>query len=85
MKSITLIADERLIEAARRQAAAEGATLSAKFNEWLRDYTRRAESAEDTEQQRKRRAERAMSSIEEMCKTVRTGGRKFTRDEMNER
>ncbi len=35
--------------------------------------------------QRKRQAERAMAVIAELQGRVRTGGRKFTRDEMNER
>ena len=39
MKSVTLSADEYLIDAARRAAADEHTTLSAKFREWLRDYT----------------------------------------------
>ncbi|NKC13560.1 MAG: hypothetical protein GKR94_15615 [Gammaproteobacteria bacterium] len=75
MKNITLSADEHLIEAARQRAKSEHTTLNAKFREWLEDYAQR---------QRKRQAEIAMANIEEMCKTVRTGGRKFTRDEMNE-
>ena len=74
MKKLTLTADARLIEAARQQAASEHTTLDAKFREWLAEYT-----------QRHQRAKQAMASIEEMCKTVRTGGRKFTREEMNER
>ena len=74
MKNITLSADERLIEAARQRAAGERTTLNAKFREWLEDYT-----------QRQQQAEEAIAFIEEMRKTVRTGGRKFTRDEMNER
>ena len=74
MKNITLSADERLIEAARQCAADEHTTLNARFRQWLEDYTRRQQQAEE-----------AMAFIEEMRKTVRTGGRRFTRDEMNER
>ncbi|MGB3683818.1 MAG: hypothetical protein WA990_15180 [Rubrobacteraceae bacterium] len=74
MKNITLSADERLIEAARERARAEHTTLNEQFRLWLADYARR-------EQQ----AERAMAVVRELQGTVRTGGRKFTREEMNER
>ncbi len=74
MKNITLSADENLIAAARDVAANEGTTLNARFREWLEDYV-----------QRKRRADEAMEFIRELRMRVRTGGRKFTRDEMNER
>jgi hypothetical protein len=74
MKNITLSADERLIEAARERARAEHTTLNEQFRLWLADYARR-------EQQ----AERAMAVVRELQGKVRTGGRKFTREEMNER
>lgn len=74
MKNITLSADEHLIAAARQRAAQEHTTLNAKFREWLEDYV-----------QRQRQAEDAMALIQEMRKQVRTGGRTFSRDEMNER
>ncbi|WP_273846804.1 hypothetical protein [Rubrobacter calidifluminis] len=74
MKNITLSADERLIEAARERARAENTTLNEQFRRWLEEYARR-------EQQ----AERAMEVIRELQGQVRTGGRTFTRDEMNER
>jgi hypothetical protein len=74
MKNITLSADERLIEAARERARAEHTTLNEQFRRWLADYVRR-------EQQ----AERAMAVVRELRGQVRTGGRKFTREEMNER
>ena len=74
MKNITLSADERLIEAARERARAEHTTLNEQFRLWLADYARR-------EQQ----AERAMAVVQELQGKVRTGGRKFTREEMNER
>lgn len=74
MKNITLSADEHLIEAARQQAASEHTTLNAKFREWLEDYV-----------QRQWQADEAMAFIKELRKHVRTGGRKFSRDEMNER
>ena len=74
MKNITLSADERLIEAARRRAVSEHTTLNAKFREWLEDYV-----------QRRRQAEEAMALIKELRARYSTGGRKFTREEMNER
>ncbi len=74
MKNITLSADESLIEAARRRAAAEGTTLEALFRRWLAEYVGRG-----------RQAEAAMAVIQELRETIDTGGRRFTRDEMNER
>jgi hypothetical protein len=74
MKNITLSADEGLIEAARERARAEHTTLNEQFRRWLKDYTRREQQADD-----------AMAVIRELRGKVRTGGRKFTRDEMNER
>jgi hypothetical protein len=74
MKNITLSADEKLIEAARERARAEHTTLNEQFRRWLADYA-----------QRKRQADEAMAVIEDLRRYVRVGGRKFTRDEMNER
>jgi hypothetical protein len=74
MKNITLSADEGLIEAARERARAEHTTLNEQFRRWLKDYARREQQADE-----------AMAVIRELRGKVRTGGRKFTRDEMNER
>lgn len=74
MRNITLSADERLIEAARERARAEHTTLNEQFRLWLSEYVRREQ-----------RAERAMAVIRELQGQVRTGGRRFTREEMNER
>ena len=74
MKNITMSADENLIEAARTLARAEHTTLNEKFRSWLEAYVRRHE-----------RADVAMRLIEELRTEVRTGGRRFTRDELNER
>jgi molybdenum-dependent DNA-binding transcriptional regulator ModE len=74
MKNITLSADEKLIEAARRRAASEHTTLNQQFRIWLEEYARR-----------KQQADEAMEVIKRMRTYVRTDGRKFTRDEMNER
>lgn len=74
IRNITLSADEKLIVAARERARAEHTTLNEQFRLWLADYARR-------EQQ----AERAIGTVRELRGQIRTGGRKFTRDEMNER
>jgi hypothetical protein len=74
MKNITLSADESLIEAARERARAEHTTLNEQFRHWLKGYARR-----------ERQAEQAMTVVRELRGKVRTGGHKFTRDEMNER
>lgn len=74
MKSITLCADEELIKAARQKAKAEGTTLDALFQRWLADYVGRG-----------RQTDEAMATIRVLRETIDTGGRKFTRDEMNER
>ena len=72
-KNITFSADEALIEEAREAARAENTTLNEQFKLWLERYAR------------KQRAEKAMRCIAELQGKINTGGRKFTRDEMNER
>ena len=74
VKNITLSADENLIEAARRRAVAEHTTLNEQFRLWLQNYVRREQQAAE-----------AMRVIRELQGGIFTGGRKFTRDEMNER
>jgi len=74
MRNITLSADEGLIEEARRIAATKSTSLNAEFRHWLANYVGR-----------KRQAEKAMATVRELQNIYRTGGRKFTRDEMNER
>lgn len=74
MKNITLSADDRLIEAARERARTEHTTLNEQFRRWLADYVRQEQ-----------KADAAMALIEELRGQVRTGGHKFSRDEMNER
>ena len=48
--------------------------LNAKFRQWLEDYT-----------QRQQRADKAMACIEALRRKYPPRGRKFPRDEMNER
>ena len=74
MRNITLSADEHLIEAARDRARAENTTLNEQFRRWLAEYARR-----------QKKADAALAVIGELRRTLRTGGRKFTRQEMNER
>jgi hypothetical protein len=72
MKNITFSADENKIELAREVARSENRTLNDAFREWLEQYGSRRVRAED---------------IEELYRSLRhvNAGRKFTRDEMNER
>jgi hypothetical protein len=73
VKNITFSVDEELIEEARELARSRGRTLNEEVRQWLEDYTGRQQRVEAF-----REAMRRMSY-------VRTGGRKFTREEMNER
>ena len=72
-KNITFSADEALIDEAREAARADNTTLNEQFRLWLEQYARR------------RQAQKAMQVIAELQGKINTGGRKFTRDEMNER
>ena len=74
MKNITLSADESLIAAARWRAAAERTTLNAQFRRWLADYAGRTQQADA-----------AIATIRILRGDIATGGRRFTRDDMNER
>jgi methylphosphotriester-DNA--protein-cysteine methyltransferase len=73
IRNITFSAEEELIEEAREAARTDNTTLNEQFRLWLEQYAR------------KQRAERAMKLIAELQGKINTGGRKFTRDEMNER
>ncbi len=84
MKHINFVFDDALVDAANRKAAKEGTTLKELLRSWLEDYAGDERQEEDPEEH-KRRVERAMSAIHELRKHIKTGGRKFTRDEMNER
>lgn len=74
MTNITFSADDALIEAAREQARARNTSLNAEFRRWLESYARREEHAQH-----------AMATIDRIRTYARTGGRRFTREEMNER
>jgi hypothetical protein len=77
LKNITLSADETLIEAARIRAVNEKTTLNAEFRRWLESYARTREEGE-------KRAQAFRETMGKLRGKIVTG-RKFTRDEMNER
>jgi predicted transcriptional regulator len=72
VKNITLSADEDLIEQARQVARAQRKTLNAAFREWLLQFTAQAGNAQE---------------VDALMRRLRhvNAGRRFTRDEMNER
>jgi len=72
MQSVTLTADEHLIEQARAVAQSENKTLDDAFREWLEQYTARAARAQEYD------------ALMERLRYVKSGG-PYTRDEMNER
>jgi hypothetical protein len=74
MKNVTLSADERLIEAARERARREHSTLNEQFRRWLAVYAGR-----------EAQADAAMETIDALRSRLDTGGRRFTRDELNAR
>lgn len=74
MRNVTFSADERLIEAARNRARRERTTLNEEFRRWLEAYALRENQARS-----------ATETIADLQANLRTGGRRFTRDELNER
>ncbi len=74
MQNITFSADKELIAAARERARNENTTLNEQFRHWLRSYARSEPVADE-----------AMRVVAEIRAQVGTGGRRFTREEMNER
>lgn len=72
MKNITLSADENLIEQARLIAKSQHKTLNAAFREWLQQFTARAGNVQEYD------------ALMRRLQHVKAG-RRFTRDEMNER
>ena len=72
-RNITFTADEDLIEAAREAARSENTTLNEQFRLWLESYAR------------KRQADRAMETVARIRSYASSDGRKYTREEMNER
>ena len=74
LRNITLSADPELIEAARERAEAEHTTLNQQFRLWLAEYAGKDD-----------RADVALSVISNLQTRLRSGGKRFTREEMNER
>jgi hypothetical protein len=72
MKNITLSADEYLIERARLIARGQRRTLNEAFREWLGQFT---ESAGDAQ---------GFDSLMQRLQHI-DAGRRFSREEMNER
>ena len=79
MRDVTFSADESAIERGCKVARSEGKTLEEAFREWLDSYGTRIVADEG------RRA--AAEEIHALFRSLKHGdaGRKFTRDEMNER
>lgn len=73
MKNVTLSADENLIEQARQTARSEHRTLNDAFREWLEQYTAKNGDVE------------AYDGLMQRLRGQVVAGRKFTREEMNER
>lgn len=84
-KSIRINADERVISAAHDRALSEGMTLHDAVNKLLKEYAGDLPTEEEAAEIRKARAEKAMRTIHKLRKSLSNNGRKFTRDEMNER
>ncbi len=73
-KEITISFEADIIERALERARAEDVTLEDLIRGWLADYT-----------QRRRQVDEAMATIEALSANIDMGGRKFTREEVNER
>lgn len=74
MRNVTFSADDTLIDEARLVARSRNITLNVAFREWLAEYTSGTSAV--------RRFEKTMEQLR--ASGVRAG-RKFTREEMNER
>ena len=71
-KNITLSADETLIQRAKEKARRENTSLNKLFREWVTKYISRENIANEYDN--------LMQSLQDV-----RPGRKFSRDEMNER
>jgi hypothetical protein len=72
LKNITLSAEDDLIKKARKKARSEKTTLNVVFRRWLKQYTGKKNIAHEID--------RIMASVD-----YAKAGKKFTRDELNER
>ncbi|MBS3810059.1 MAG: hypothetical protein KGY38_07900 [Desulfobacterales bacterium] len=71
-KNITLVAEKELIEKAREKARQEKFSLNALFQDWLKQYVGQENAGADYDQ--------LMAKL-----SYAAAGRKFDRDELNER
>ena len=72
LRNITLSAEEEWIARAREKATAEKSTLNNLFRRWIKQYIERGQTETEIDQ--------VMDSIDYVY-----SGKKFTRDELNER
>jgi hypothetical protein len=72
MKNITFSAEKDLIEKAREKARSEKTSLNELFRRWLKQYTGKKNVANEIDM--------VMESVD-----YAKAGKKFTRDELNER
>lgn len=72
LQNITLSAEKKLIEEARRRAEQSNTTLNAEFRRWLEQYANASRTGEEYMQLMKK------------LDYVRSGGT-YTRDQLNER
>ena len=72
LRNITLSADDELIRKAREKAAEEKSTLNELFRRWIRQYVERGKTGDEIDQ--------VMESMDYVY-----SGKKFTREELNER
>lgn len=72
MKNITFSAEKDLIEKAREKARSEKTTLNVVFRRWLKQYTGKKNVSNEIDM--------VMESVD-----YAKSGKKFTRDEFNER
>ena len=72
LKNITLSADQDLIKKAREKAQRENTTLNQRFREWLNRYIQIGNQSSEYEQ--------LMNKLDHI-----NSGKKFSRDELNER
>jgi uncharacterized membrane protein YebE (DUF533 family) len=72
LQNITLSAEQKLIERARKKAAAKHSTLNSEFRRWLEQYADSPQTVDDL-----------VAFMEQFAYTVPGGT--FSRDDLNER
>ncbi len=72
LKNVTFSAEDKLIQKAREKAIAEKTTLNKVFRRWLKQYAERERISEEIDV--------VMESLD-----YAYSGKKFSRDELNER